>query len=78
MKTAREVYEEFVRVYPDIFNRRAAVRKWCLEKSEDAALAAKLWKLLDMFEDCEDWDNDSTMCDADACIKEEEEKNKEA
>jgi len=77
MKSADEVYGEFRRRYPDIFLRRRKVRDWVNEKKEDAEVALEVWKLLDMFEDCDHWENNSIPCDSEACIREEEEEKTE-
>ena len=71
MKTPDEIYKRFTEKFPDVFLRRRMIRRWCIKCQRTLDLAKGVWRRMDLFEDCDAWENDSSLCDSDTCAKEE-------
>ena len=51
MEDPKKIYEQFIKKYPDIFDRRDAMSSWCVKCQKLADLSKQVWKFLDMSED---------------------------
>jgi len=51
MEDPKKAYKQFVKKYPDVFERREAISNWCIKCQKLENLSRQVWKLLDMSED---------------------------